>query len=68
METSAQAVEARVEADHWWFRGRRQLLAAMIRELNIRPDARTLDVRSAPHLRPAFGVSILALEQRPAQG
>ena len=46
METSAQAVEARVEADHWWFRGRRELLAAMIRELEIRPEARTLDVGS----------------------
>ena len=46
METSAQAVEARVEADHWWFRGRRQLLAAMIRELGIQRDARTLDVGS----------------------
>lgn len=46
METSAQAVEARVEADHWWFRGRRQLLAAMIRELGIQSDARTLDVGS----------------------
>jgi SAM-dependent methyltransferase len=46
VEISAQAVEARVEADHWWFRGRRQLLAAMIRELGIRRDARTLDVGS----------------------
>jgi SAM-dependent methyltransferase len=46
LEISAQAVEARVEADHWWFRGRRQLLGAMIRELGIRRDARTLDVGS----------------------
>lgn len=46
METSAQDIEARVEATHWWFRGRRRLLAATLRELGVAPGARALDVGS----------------------
>lgn len=46
METSVYEVESRVEHDHWWFAGRRRLLAAMIRELELPPTAKVLDVGS----------------------
>jgi SAM-dependent methyltransferase len=44
MEQSVYDIEARVEADHWWFRGRRRLFAAELRALNIAKHARFLDV------------------------
>lgn len=44
METSALALEARIEADHWWFRGRRRLLGSLIRELGLASTPRVLDV------------------------
>lgn len=46
LETSAMAVEARVEADHWWFRGRRRLVGRILRDLGVPPGARVLDVGS----------------------
>jgi SAM-dependent methyltransferase len=44
LETSAIALEARIEADHWWFQGRRRLLGALIRELGLSSADRVLDV------------------------
>jgi protein-L-isoaspartate O-methyltransferase len=44
MERAAQDVEAHVERDHWWFRGRRRLVASMIRALGIPLSAQVLDV------------------------
>jgi SAM-dependent methyltransferase len=38
------AAEARIEATHWWFVGRRRLFAREIARLGIRHDARTLDI------------------------
>jgi SAM-dependent methyltransferase len=46
VETSAQAIEDRVEATHWWFRGRRALVARAIAGLGVAGDARVLDVGS----------------------
>ena len=46
METSAQAIEDRVEATHWWFRGRRALVARCIAGLGVPAEARVLDVGS----------------------
>ena len=44
MEQGVYDVEARVEAEHWWFRGRRQLFAAELRVLKVGFDAKFLDV------------------------
>lgn len=44
MQTDAYAIEAEVEATHWWFAGRRVLFANEIAKLGISPDARILDV------------------------
>lgn len=44
MEQSVYEVEARVEAEHWWFRGRRLLFAKELRELEIGVSARGLDI------------------------
>ena len=44
MEQGVYDVEARVEAEHWWFRGRRQLFAAELRVLKVGIDAKFLDV------------------------
>lgn len=44
MDEDAFAVEARVEATHWWFRGRRQLVGGVVRDLGLDPQARILDV------------------------
>jgi len=44
MEQSVYNIEAKVEADHWWFRGRRRLFAAELRALNTARDAKILDV------------------------
>ena len=44
MERATQAVEAHIERDHWWFRGRRRLVAATIRAFGIPPSAQVLDV------------------------
>src|SRR5262245_32628263 len=44
MEQSAYAVEAEVEAEHWWFRGRRKLFSNEIIRLGVLPMARILDI------------------------
>jgi len=44
MELSAYEVEAQVEAEHWWFRGRRLLFAEELRALKTVTTAKILDV------------------------
>src|SRR3954468_3658711 len=44
MDQTTYEVEARVESDHWWFRGRRPLPARPIDALALPADARVLDV------------------------
>ncbi len=44
MDTSTYAIEAEVEATHWWFEGRRRLLGNVIRGLGVSPNARVLDI------------------------
>lgn len=46
MDAATLAVEARVEATHWWFVGRRLLLESVIRQLALAADAAVLDVGS----------------------
>jgi len=38
------AVEAEIEATHWWFVGRRQLFARELARAGLSPDSRVLDV------------------------
>lgn len=53
MEKTHYAVEARLESTHWWFRGRRKLLSAIIVELGLPSDAPILDIGTStgPNLR-----------------
>jgi SAM-dependent methyltransferase len=44
MDVAAYASEAIVEADHWWFVGRRRLFSRIIARQGIGPDADVLDV------------------------
>jgi SAM-dependent methyltransferase len=44
MEPSIHAVEAEVEATHWWFAGRRRLFADLIGRCSVPLDARVLDI------------------------
>lgn len=44
METGTFAVEAEVEANHWWFVGRRRLFTSEITREGLKPGARILDV------------------------
>ena len=44
MEHGVYDAEARVEAEHWWFRGRRMLFAAELRGLKIGTNADVLDI------------------------
>jgi SAM-dependent methyltransferase len=44
MEQSVYAVEAEVEAEHWWFRGRRNLFSDEIIRFGVLPTARILDI------------------------
>lgn len=46
MEHEAYLGMAAVEARHWWFRGRRRVLEATIRRLNLAPGARILELGS----------------------
>jgi SAM-dependent methyltransferase len=46
MEFDAYFSMAKVEAQHWWFRGRRAVLAATIRRLKLRPGAKILELGS----------------------
>ena len=44
MKQATYEVEAQVERDHWWFRGRRRILTRLIAELGLPAGARVLDV------------------------
>lgn len=44
MDLATYAVEAQVEATHWWFVCRRELFAREIERLGLAPDARILDI------------------------
>jgi SAM-dependent methyltransferase len=44
MEESFYEEYARIEADHWWFLGRRKIFDTVIRSLNLPADSRLLDV------------------------
>ncbi len=44
MEKNTYAVEAGIEATHWWFVGRRKLFARELRRQSIPPDASILDI------------------------
>ena len=46
MEHGVYDVEARMEAEHWWFRGRRILFASEMRGLKVQARASVLDVGS----------------------
>jgi SAM-dependent methyltransferase len=46
MELEAYIDMAKVEARHWWFRGRRAVLAATIRRLELKPGAKILELGS----------------------
>jgi SAM-dependent methyltransferase len=46
MEPSVYLVESKVEESHWWFAGRRRLLARVIEGLDLSRDASLLDVGS----------------------
>ena len=44
MDQGVYDVEARVEAEHWWFCGRRRLFASELRLLNVGIEANCLDI------------------------
>jgi SAM-dependent methyltransferase len=44
MDTAAYAAEAAIEADHWWFAGRRLLFSDLIKRFGLAPNAEILDV------------------------
>jgi SAM-dependent methyltransferase len=44
MESGVYEAEARVEASHWWFTGRRKLFSRTIRALDVGPRDAVLDV------------------------
>lgn len=44
MKEGVYEVDAEVERSHWWFRGRRRILARLIEELQVPSDGRVLDV------------------------
>jgi len=44
LERQVYEIEAQVEAEHWWFAGRRQLFANEITRANIRQSSLVLDV------------------------
>jgi SAM-dependent methyltransferase len=44
MDSIAYAAEAAIEANHWWFTGRRLLLSGLIRRFGLPPSADILDV------------------------
>ena len=44
MDIATYVAEAGIEADHWWFVGRRALLSNIIQKFKLPPDADILDV------------------------
>ena len=61
MEAGAYAVEATIEASHWWFVGRRRLFARELARLAIPRDARVLDIGTST------GLSILVTAEAGAK-
>lgn len=58
MDPATYEIEAQVERRHWWFRGRRRILARLLAGRRLPPGARVLDVgcgtgANAPVLRGA---------------
>ena len=43
MEVSTHSAETEIEADHWWFKGRRKLFGRILRGLGAAKNARILD-------------------------
>jgi SAM-dependent methyltransferase len=44
MDVASYAVETAVEADHWWFVGRRLLFSDIIKSFNFSPNIEVLDI------------------------
>lgn len=47
MEVSTHSAETEIEADHWWFKGRRKLFGRILRGLGVAKSARILDAGSS---------------------
>ncbi|GAB2176076.1 class I SAM-dependent methyltransferase [Dongia sp. agr-C8] len=47
MELASHSAETEIEADHWWFKGRRRLFGRILQRLGIPKDARILDAGSS---------------------
>jgi SAM-dependent methyltransferase len=67
MESSSYSEEDEVEADHWWFRGRRRLFAAILQHFGVASNSRVLDVGTSSGsnlrmLRDAGFTNFLGLE------
>ncbi len=43
MRRATYQVEHQVSEDHWWFRGRRRILSALLTDLGLEPGAKILD-------------------------
>ena len=43
MDPTTYDDESAVEADHWWFKGRRRLFGGILRQIGVPRDARILD-------------------------
>jgi SAM-dependent methyltransferase len=43
VESSSYSEEDEIEAEHWWFQGRRKLFAGVLRRFGAREDSRILD-------------------------
>lgn len=64
MRAEAYAEMAALEERHWWFRGRRLVIAALLERAGVRSPVRTLDagcgtggnLRAFAHLGPAEGI------------
>lgn len=47
MDLIAYSIETEVELTHWWFVGRRRLFGRLIKDIEIKKDARILDIGSS---------------------
>jgi SAM-dependent methyltransferase len=70
MDVAAYASEAAIEADHWWFVGRRRLFWSIINEFDLSSDANVLDVGTSTGanlqmLRDLGFIRITGLDQSP---
>ena len=64
MDTATYAVEAEIEATHWWFVGRRRLFAREIEKLSLPSSSRIVDVGTSTgtNLRLLRGLGFRAVE------